>query len=156
VLLRRRGHGRLTGEAFATDDAFAFGFHVPQATATGATDCLDKGFDPADPAWGGLDPFEAWSGADHGFGVALGGLPSTTVTDWTGDDDPDGLVIGGEFLSADLDASDTVYFEAWAVDDAMEIQDDTPLPRESILDANEELVTGYYQYDVMVHFDPIP
>lgn len=145
-----------TGEQFAVDDGYAFGFHVPQTVAEGYSTCIENGFDPDDAAWGGGDPFEVWSDASHGWGVTLGGLPSATVTDWTGDGNPYGLVIGGQFLSADLDSEDTLYFNAWSADASMAVDFDAPLDAISIQDTDGNLVSGYYSYDVMVHFDPEP
>lgn len=143
-----------TGETFATDAGYAFGFHIPQGEAQGFSSCIDNGFDPADPAFGGDDPFVTWSDPSHGWGVTIGGAPSVTVTEWAGYDTAADF-IGGQFLTAGGGSEGTLYFLAYALDASMQVLD-TPIAAEAIVDENGALVTGYYLFDVMVHFDPIP
>jgi hypothetical protein len=142
-----------TNESFATDAGFLFGFHVPQGVPEGFSSCIDNGFDPADPAFYGGDPFEVWSDPSLGWGITLGGDPTSTVTEWTGQDDPYAYIIGGQFLPSDTTGEGTLYFQAWAVDGAMAVIDEEPLDRASITDDLGALVSGYYYFDVMVHFD---
>ncbi|MBA2322317.1 MAG: hypothetical protein H0V89_14325, partial [Deltaproteobacteria bacterium] len=63
--------------------------------------------------------------------------------------------IGGQFLTADGGSEGTLYFVAYELDASMQVVD-SPIATEAIVDENGALVTGYYVFDVMVHFDPVP
>jgi hypothetical protein len=143
-----------TGDSFAGDDGFPFGYTVPQGTASGGDDCIEQGFDPDDPYWDGSDPFSVFSDPDRGWAVAIGGDPSQAAADWLNAAPEDEQnYIGGEFLGTDYSIEDKIYWLAWELDDSYNILTDNRMTRDAIVDGNSELKTGYYQFDVMVHVD---
>ena len=141
-----------TGEEWATTAGYGLGFTVPQGTATGWDDCIDKGFDPKDPYWLGSDPFTVFSDPAMGWGIAIGGDPSQRVSDWLDSEPEDELnFIGGEFVTAGGGFEDTIYFLSWELDGSNNILEDNRILRDATTDVDGALVTGYYQFDVMVH-----
>jgi len=142
-----------TNESWATDGGYLFGFIAPQGTPSISSDCLEKGFDPE---WFGGAPEDLAS--TYPLGFAIGGDPSSLVTDWMAqvgvDPADDDNYIGGTFDGSSWqlpDAEDSIYWNAYEVDSEFAIDFDTSIDRYSIADGGD-LATGFYEWGLIYYW----
>jgi hypothetical protein len=143
-----------TNESWATDGGYLFGFIAPQGSPSITSDCLDKGFDPD---WFGGPPEDL--ATTYPMGFAIGGDPSTVVTDWMAqvgvDPEDEDDYIGGIFDSGPWalpDAEESIYWSAYEVDSEFNIDFEATVDRFSISDGGGALSTGFYEFGLVYYW----
>ena len=143
-----------SNESWATDGGYLFGLIAPQGSPDVTDDCLDKGFDPD---WFGGAPADI--ATTYPLGFAIGGEPSTVVTDWMAqvgvDPADEDLYIGGVFNGDSWglpDSNDAIYWSAYEVDNAMNIDFEATVDKFSISDGNGGLATGFYEFGLVYYW----